>query len=102
LINSINFITRKHIDDELNDCVCFSWQIDETTDVSCFAQLSVTFRYVQSGKIVERFMGFFNVSEGRTANDLFSLLKNLFEKYHLTEKLVGQTYDGACYKLLII
>lgn len=40
-------------------------------------------------------MGFFDVSKGRTADNLFSFLATHFEKFNLTDKLVGQTYDGA-------
>jgi hypothetical protein len=69
--------------------------VDETTDISCKSQLSVIFRYVNSGKIVERFMGFFDVSTGRTAEHLFQLLISKFNKYDLKNKLIAQTYDGA-------
>lgn len=40
-------------------------------------------------------MGFFDVSEGRTAEDLFTLLTTVFQKFNVAGKLVGQTYDGA-------
>lgn len=95
LISSINFVIQEHINLEIKNATCFSWQVDETTDISCFSQLSVIFRYTFEGKIIERFMGFFNVSEGRRADDLCTLLKENFEKYDIKNKLVGQTYDGA-------
>jgi hypothetical protein len=44
---------------------------------------------------LERFLGFFNVSDGRTANDIFSLLQQNFGHFNIETKLVGQTYDGA-------
>jgi hypothetical protein len=50
-------------------------------------------RYV--GEIKERFLGFFDVSAGRTADQLFSFLTGKFEKFNLQKKLVAQTYDGA-------
>lgn len=95
LIESVNFVVKKIIDCEIQTTTCFSWQVDETTDVSCFSQLSVIFRYVHKGKVVERFMGFFDVSSGRTANSLFELLIHQFDKFGLKDKLIGQTYDGA-------
>jgi hypothetical protein len=85
----------KTIYDEINSAVCFSWQIDETTDITCFSQMSVIFRFVSNGKVLERFLGFFNVSDGRTANDIFSLLQQNFGHFNIETKLVGQTYDGA-------
>jgi hypothetical protein len=64
----------------------FSWQVDETTDTSCLSQLSVIFRYAIDSKVIERFMGFFNVSEGRKVDYLFNLLAMTFSRL----KLVGQ------------
>lgn len=95
LIDSINFILNKKIDDEISKASFISWQVDESTDISCKSQLSVIFRYVNDGKVVERFMGFFDVSTGRTSEDLFQLLTHKFGKYNLETKLVAQTYDGA-------
>lgn len=73
----------------------FAWQIDETTDITCKSQLSVIFRYVIRGEVVERFVGFFDVSSGRDADSSFKLLTNKFDKFNLNKKLVAQTYDGA-------
>jgi hypothetical protein len=36
LIDSVTKILMKTIYDEINSAVCFSWQIDETTDITCF------------------------------------------------------------------
>lgn len=43
LIDSINHVVSQHIESEIQNCVCFSWQVDETTDISCHSQLSVIF-----------------------------------------------------------
>lgn len=95
LIDSITKIVLLQITDEINSAECFSWQIDETTDISCFSQMSVIFRFVRNGALIERFLGFFNVSEGRTATDIFNTLQQNFNHYNLQKKLIGQTYDGA-------
>ena len=95
LIDSINYVVSKHIESEIQNSVCFSWQVDETTDISCHSQLSVIFRYTYEGNIKEHFMGFYDVSKGRSAVDLFNLLNDQFAKFNFKEKLVGQTYDGA-------
>jgi hypothetical protein len=55
----------------------------------------VVFRYTYVGEIKERFLGFFDVSTGRTADQLFSFLTGKFEKLNLQKKLVAQTYDEA-------
>ncbi|KAJ3654966.1 hypothetical protein Zmor_014116 [Zophobas morio] len=95
LIESINKVISEIIENEIKMSPFFSWQVDETTDINCRSQVSVIFRYVKEGKAVERFMGFFDASEGRTAADLFNLLTENFSKYDITNKLIGQTYDGA-------
>jgi hypothetical protein len=97
LIDSINYVLNTKIDNEILASTFISWQVDETTDISCTrkSQLSVIFRYVNSGKILERFRGFFDVSTGRTAEHLFQLLISKFNKYDLKNKLIAQTYDGA-------
>jgi hypothetical protein len=95
LIDSINYVLNTKIDNEILASTFISWQVDETTDISCKSQLSVIFRFVNSGKILERFRGFFDVSTGRTAEHLFQLLISKFNKYELKNKLIAQTYDGA-------
>ncbi|XP_072382347.1 zinc finger MYM-type protein 1-like [Diabrotica undecimpunctata] len=40
-------------------------------------------------------MGFYDVSSGRSAQDLFEFLSTKFRKFNLHSKLVAQTYDGA-------
>jgi hypothetical protein len=45
LIESVNYYITRQIESEIQNSVCFSWQIDETTDLSCRSQLSVVFRY---------------------------------------------------------
>jgi hypothetical protein len=95
LIESVNYYIIRQIESEIQNSVCFSWQIDETTDLSCRSQLSVVFRYTYVREIKERFLGFFDVNAGRTADQLFSFLTGKFEKSNLQKKLVAQTYDGA-------
>lgn len=95
LIESVSSVVVKKIETELLSVPFFSWQIDETTDITCCSQLSVIFRYVFNGEVVERFAGFYDVSSGRTANDLFNFVIDKFSKFDLKNKLVAQTYDGA-------
>jgi hypothetical protein len=55
----------------------------------------VVFRYTYVREIKERFLGFFDVNAGHTADQLFSFLTGKFEKSNLQKKLVAPTYDGA-------
>ncbi len=96
LISALAATISDQIRDEIQDAPFFGWQVDETTDISCRAQLSVIVRYVDSaGKIQERFIGFFDVSGGRDAQSVFDVLNENMQGYNFKDKLVAQTYDGA-------
>ncbi len=96
LISALAATISDQIRDEIQDAPFFGWQVDETTDISCRAQLSVIVRYVDSaGKIQERFIGFFDVSGGRDAQSVFDVLNENVQGYNFKDKLVAQTYDGA-------
>ena len=47
------------------------------------------------GLVVERFLGFYDVSEDRSSESLFNLLDNILDKFDYKKKIVGQCYDGA-------
>ena len=69
---------------------------DETTDMQDKSQMVIVLRYEKNGKVVERFLGFFN-SPNLTAAALSSIL---LEQLKLLigdrlNKLVAQTYDRA-------
>ncbi|XP_063909844.1 zinc finger MYM-type protein 1-like [Zophobas morio] len=95
LIESICFVIKNKTEEELQKADFFSWEIDETTDITCKSQLSVILRYVTDGELVERFTGFYDVSSGRNAECLFQLLTKEFNRFDLKNKLIAQTYDGA-------
>lgn len=60
LISAIAATVSDEINSEIQSAPFFSWQVDETTDLSCHAQMSIIVRYVDiEGKIQERFIGFF-------------------------------------------
>ncbi|KAK9976792.1 hypothetical protein ABG768_021993 [Culter alburnus] len=103
LISALAATVSDQIRDEIQDAPFFGWQVDETTDISCCAQLSVIVHYVDSaGKIQERFIGFFDVSGGRDAQSVFEILNENMQGYNFKDKLVAQTYDGAAAKVKAI
>ncbi|KAL6483674.1 hypothetical protein MHYP_G00085460 [Metynnis hypsauchen] len=96
LISALSATVSDEIKNEIQAAPFFAWQVDETTDIACHAQLSVIVRYVdRTGKIQERFVGFFDVSGGRDAQSVFEVLNENMQGYNFREKLVAQTYDGA-------
>jgi len=74
----------------------YSVQVDDTTDISQRTQCSIILRYITNkSELVERFLGFFNVSEDRTADGLFNTLNSVLLEFDMGKKLIGQCYDSA-------
>lgn len=69
--------------------------VDETTDVSNTAQFSIVLRYVHNGQTKERFIGFQDVSENRTAPEIAELIRQYLTEFDSNDKLIAQSYDGA-------
>lgn len=69
--------------------------LDETSDISNIAQLSLVLRYVTDSGIKERFIKFEDVTGNKRAEDLAGLLIRFLEEYECMEKVVAQCYDGA-------
>ena len=71
---------------------------DDTTDVSNHLQNVVVFRYIVSGRVVERFWSFCDLQQGNAENistNLISCLDSILPGVHDKQKLVAQCYDGA-------
>ena len=71
---------------------------DNTTDVSNHLQNVVVFRYIVSGKVVERFSTFCDLPQGNAENisaNVISCLNSILPNPHDKQKLVAQCYDGA-------
>lgn len=61
--------------------------------MSYVTQHSLVFRYVLNGKTVEKCLGFYNVSSGQTAEDLFNLISQECNMYEFKNELVAQTNE---------
>ncbi|CAG9834420.1 unnamed protein product [Diabrotica balteata] len=60
------------------------------------SQSSIILRCANSqGLLIERFMGFYDVGAGRTAEHLFTMAVTVLEPLEYRHNLVGQCYDGA-------
>ncbi|GBP09629.1 hypothetical protein EVAR_76609_1 [Eumeta japonica] len=68
---------------------------DETPDISHREQMSVIYRYLTKTGIEERFVGFFDVTLERGADQLSQSILEVIDQFNCKEKLVGQSYDGA-------
>lgn len=96
VITCISEYLITHIKQEINQCMFYSVQIDDTTDITQKTQCSIILRYInENSELVERFLGFHNVSEDHTAEGLFNLISSILYEFDIEQKLVGQCYDGA-------
>jgi hypothetical protein len=95
LIESMATVIRRNVSKEVKSAEFFSVIADETTDISHRSQLSVSIRYVNNRKIVERFLEFV-YPEALTGVALAEEIIGVLERAGLDlNKLVGQGYDGA-------
>ncbi|GBP56145.1 Zinc finger MYM-type protein 1 [Eumeta japonica] len=95
LIKSIAQVIRDEIKSEINFAKFVSVIADETPDISHREQISVIFRYLTKTGIEERFVGFFDVTLERGADQLLQSILEVIDQFNCKEKLVGQSYDGA-------
>ena len=104
LIEAVGDVIRNDIKKEINAAPFLAVEVDETTDVTNKAQISVILRYVatttnESGEVAcqvkEAFLGFDDVSDDRHAAATAEYVIGVMEKYDCVSKLVAQTYDGA-------
>lgn len=96
LIDCISEYLQDHVKNEIKDAVFFSIQVDDATDICQKSQCSIIVRYVNSKrKSVERFLGFYDVSANRSAENLFEVLDSILKEFSYETKLIAQCYDGA-------
>ncbi|XP_061775076.1 zinc finger MYM-type protein 1-like isoform X1 [Nerophis ophidion] len=99
LIEAVGDVIRNDIKKEISAAPFVAVEVDETTDVTNQAQISVILRYVaktEAGYLVrEAFLGFDDVSNDRRAPAIAEYVLGVLKKYDCVKKLVAQTYDGA-------
>jgi len=75
LIDSVGSVILAQIKTEIHKCMYVSVLLDETSDVSCYSQLSTVVRYVNSnGAVCESFIIFSDVSKDRSAAAISDLV----------------------------
>ncbi|KAL4084377.1 hypothetical protein QTP88_028200 [Uroleucon formosanum] len=95
VIDSISYLMKKSISDEIRDAVMFSVQLDTTQDISVQDQCSIILRYVNYKGIQERLLAVITVqqSTGKSFSDMFQgvLADNGLD----VMKCIGNATDGA-------
>lgn len=97
LINCVATVIRQRIDSEIDEAEFISILVDESTDIEKKCQMSLVFRYFskRSGKIVERFYRYIDVTMDRSAAGISKHIVSLVKVKNWGNKLIGQSYDGA-------
>lgn len=95
LISSIATLMLRNIKIQISKTDFVAVMIDETPDVSGKEQLVLILRYFDNNEIVDRFIGFIDVSSDRSAQLLSKTVLDCLKEYDCISKLVAQTYDGA-------
>ena len=97
IIEAVAEIIRTDIKKDINKASFVAVEVDETTDVTQKAQISIIFRYVCEASYIvkEAFLGFDDVSDDRRASAIAQYVLEILQKFNCVEKLVAQTYDGA-------
>ena len=95
LISCLDSVIDDEIKKEINDCSFLSVQVDETSDVSTKEQVSMIARLDKGSEIVERQLGFVDVSMNRNAAAISQVVKDKLGEYsNIKDKLIMQTYDA--------
>lgn len=95
LVECISKYINDFVKTEINDSNFFSIQVDNAYTKRS-SRCSLIIRFVNSnGLLVERFLGFHNVSEDRTSDRFYNFLDNTLKEFNYEHKLIGQCYDGA-------
>ena len=109
LIQIFSKIVRSQIMVEINDALCFEISFDEIPDISGKEQMVISIRYVRAdGKVVERFMGFYDAYEiarkvsnspelrldGQTKAKIVTRIISQFNINH-EKKCISISTDGA-------
>lgn len=96
ILHAASLVTREKIVSEVNlNGGIFSLIADEARDNSCTEKMSVCIRYVHSGQVRERFLGFLDVLKLDAQSLATALIAYLDENNLSIKNCVGQSYDGA-------
>lgn len=99
LISCVGELVLNEIRREIKEASFVAIIIDETIDVKDISHLSVIVRYfTKKGDIKERFLGFQNIDNQRTANALYNIVQTTIDELDCGTKLIGQSYNGAVVK----
>ena len=87
---------KKQVVNKIKTSPMFSFQIDESTDVSSCAQLLVFVKYIHSGDVKEEFLFCSELDTTTTNADIMGKRKTFFEAHGLQwEDVCGVCTDGA-------
>lgn len=89
--NTVKSIIKK----ESQSSTYVSVILNEHSDIDMKSQLSTVLRYVKNGKVCERFIGFTNINEYKTAAVIQKHISTIITGYEIDERFLAHSYDGA-------
>ena len=98
LLDIMNEVAQSTIMDEIKKAKFLAIISDDTTDVSNHMQNVAVFRYIVSGKVVERFWSFCSMPQGDAntiSSQILACLDIVLPRDDDKNKLIAQCYDGA-------
>ena len=95
-ISEMSVNVKEQVIDEIQDSPMFSFQVDESTDITSCAQLLVFVRYIHSGDIKEEFLFCSDLKTTTKSVDILEKIRTFFDSENLHWKNVcGVCTDGA-------
>ena len=97
IVEAVAEIIETDIRKDVNKASFVAVEVDETTNVTQKAQISVIFRLVCEASYIVKgaFLGFDDLSDHRRASAIAQYVLGILQKFNSVEKLVAQIYDGA-------
>ena len=95
MVSVISELVRESIVSEINEAGIYSIMIDECKDNAGHEELSICFRYVKDGEIVERFYCLRRIPEADASHLVESHIKPVLSAAKITALLIGGGADGA-------
>ena len=100
LIECIYEEVKEEVQKRIDSSTFIAVMMEDTSDVSNVEQSAVSVRLVHNGEVEEHLLGLINASADQSADGLTAIMLKTLERYNVkpatcSEKVVGQSYDGA-------
>lgn len=95
LVDTMAKLIKMSVRDEVLMSTYVSLILSDHSKVGNKSQVSTVLRYIKDGKVFERFIGFVNMADQRTASIIHHHISNTIVEFGISEKLVALSLDGG-------